>query len=82
VILRCCFRCISLDIGFALFPFQPIDFIAHTLILDLGLSLVRRHLLDQVQKPQDQLSRIFVLDPGKINLIKHSHLGLTAYDKN
>ena len=63
-------RSISLDIGFAQFPFQPIDFISQMLILD------------QVQKPLDQLAGIFDLDVAEVNLVKHGVISLSGFGYN
>jgi hypothetical protein len=71
-----------LDLGFAQFPFQLVNVIAQTLNLDLGVSQVRRHLLDQVQQPLDQLAGIFVLDAAEVNLVKHGEISLSGLGYN
>jgi hypothetical protein len=68
----------SLDIGFALFPFQSIDFISQTQILDLGVSQVSRNLSVQVQKPLDLLAGIFDFDTAEVNPVKHIEISLSG----
>jgi len=66
---------VALDVGFALFAFQPIVLIPQALNLCLCLPQVNAHGFDQVHQPDNQFPSIFILDVAqvyRVQLIQHS----------
>jgi len=69
-------RRLGLNSGFALFTLQSVDLVAQPLIVRLRFAQVGRHLLNQVQEPNDQFPRVLVLDSTEVKVFQHQGCSL------
>jgi len=72
----------GLDVGLALFPFQPIVFIPQTLIICLCIPQVGAQVFNQVQQPFNQLTGVLVFYAAQVYRFQHSGVSLPAYRQN
>jgi hypothetical protein len=64
---------VGLDLGLALFPLQPSDLVAQTLILRLRRPQIGGYVFQQVEQPDDELSGPFVFDAAQIKVVKYCY---------
>jgi len=68
---------VGLDLGLALFPFQPGVLVAQTLNLRLRGPQVGHHVFQQIEQPDDELSGPFVLNAAQIKVVQHSPVSIS-----